>query len=141
MSATLLYRISAVVLLIFAVGHTMGFMTFKPASADALAVYQAMKSVHFDLSGSTRTYSALYTGFGLMVTAYLLFAAFLAWHLASLARTQPRAIGALAWAFVAVQLICLELSIRYFFLAPMLFSGAIVLLLAWAAWSIPKGSV
>jgi hypothetical protein len=140
MSATLLYRIAAVVLLVFAVGHTMGFMTFQPSTSDGLAVYAAMNSVHFDLSGSSRTYSELYTGFGLTVTAYLLFAAFLAWHLGSLARTQPRAIGALAWAFVAVQLIGLGLSIRYFFLLPMLFGGVVVLLLAWAALSIPKGS-
>jgi hypothetical protein len=140
MSATLLYRIAAVVLLVFAVGHTMGFMTFQPSTSDGLAVYAAMNSVHFDLSGSSRSYTELYTGFGLTVTAYLLFAAFLAWHLGSLARTQPRAIGALAWVFVAVQLAGLGLSLRYFFLLPMLFGAVVVLLLAWAALSIPKGS-
>jgi hypothetical protein len=140
MSATLLYRIAAVVLLVFAVGHTMGFMTFQPSSSDGLAVYGAMQSVRFDLSGSTRSYADLYTGFGLSVTAYLLFAAFLAWHLASLARTQPRAIGALAWVFVAVQLIGLGLSVRYFFLLPMLFGAVVVLLLAWAALSIPNAT-
>jgi hypothetical protein len=140
MSATLLYRIAALVLLVFAVGHTMGFMTFQPPTSDGLAVYAAMNSVHFDLSGSSRSYTELYTGFGLTVTAYLLFAAFLAWHLGSLARTQPRAIGALAWVFVAVQLAGLGLSMRYFFLLPMLFGGVVVLLLAWAALSIPKES-
>jgi hypothetical protein len=140
MSATLLYRIAAVVLLVFGVGHTMGFMTFRPSSPEGLAVYGAMNSVHFDLNGSTRTYAEIYTGFGLTAAAYLLFSAFLAWHLASLARTQPRAIGALAWVFVAVQLIGLGLSIRYFFLVPMVFGGVIVLLLAWAAWLLPKGT-
>jgi hypothetical protein len=140
MSATLLYRSAAIVLLIFAVGHTMGFMTFQPSTSDGLAVSAAMSSVHFDLSGSSRTYAELYTGFGLTVTAYLLFAAFLAWHLGSLARTKPRAIGALAWVFVAVQLAGLGLSIRYFFLLPILFGGVVVLLLAWAALAIPKES-
>ena len=37
MSATLLYRIAAGLLLLFAVGHTLGFLGFKPASVEGLA--------------------------------------------------------------------------------------------------------
>jgi len=37
MSATLLYRIAAATLLLFAVGHTLGFLGLKPASAEGLA--------------------------------------------------------------------------------------------------------
>lgn len=86
MSATLLYCIAAVLLLLFAVGHTVGFMGFKPASPEGLAVRDAMNSVRFEFKGASHSYGGFYTGFGLTVTAYLVFSAFLAWHLL---RSQP----------------------------------------------------
>ena len=134
MTATLLYRITAVVLVLFAAGHTFGFLSFRPSSPEGLAVYNAMNSVNFDFNGAVRSYAVFYTGFGLMVTAYLLFCSFLAWHLGSLAASQPKAIGVLAWAFVAVQLASLVLSVLYFFLVPVLLSAIILVCLLWAAW-------
>ena len=52
MNATILYRIAAVLLILFAVGHTLGFLSFKPASAEGQAVRDAMNSVRFDFNGS-----------------------------------------------------------------------------------------
>src|SRR5262245_21128124 len=134
MTARLLYRIAAVVLVLFAVGHTFGFLTFRPSSAEGLAVYEAMNSVHFEFNAAVRSYGDFYTGFGLMVTAYLLFCALLAWHLGGLAASQPRTIGALAWAFAAVQVACLVFSVLYFFVVPASLSAVIVVCLLWAAW-------
>jgi len=133
MTATLLYRIAAIVLALFAVGHTFGFLSFRPSSAEGLAVYVAMSSVSFDFNGAVRSYSDFYTGFGLLVTAYLLFCAFLAWHLGSLATSQPKAIGVLAWTFAAVQLANFVLSVLYFFLVPTLLSAVVLVCLLWAA--------
>ena len=134
MNATLLFRIAAGLLVLFAVGHTLGFLGFKPATAEGLAVRDAMNAVQFEFKGAYYSYGRFYTGFGLTITAYLLFSAFLAWHLGALAASQPQSIGALAWAFVAVQLACLALSVTYFFLLPALLSGVVVICLAWAAW-------
>jgi len=136
MTARLLYRIAAVVLVVFAAGHTFGFLSFRPPSPEGLAVYEAMNSVQFEFAGASYSYAKFYTGFGLTVTAYMLFGAFLAWHLGSLTASHPRAIGALAWAFAAVQLACLALSVLYFFLVPVLFSAAVVVCLVWAAWLV-----
>ena len=134
LTATLPYRIAAVVLVLFAAGHTFGFLSFRPSSAEGLAVYNAMNSVQFDFNGAVRSYAEFYTGFGLLVTVYLLFCAFLAWHLGGLAARQPRSIVVLAWAFVAVQSASLVLSVLYFFLVPALLSAVIVVCLLWAAW-------
>ena len=134
MSATSLYRVAAVLLLLFAAGHTFGFLSFKPPTSEGLAVHDAMESVRFNFKGSSYSYAGFYKGFGLTITAYLLFSAFLAWHLGGLATTSPQNIGALAWAFAAVQLVCLVLSLLYFFLVPALFSGVVVIALGWAAW-------
>jgi hypothetical protein len=138
MTATLLYRIAAVVLVLFAAGHALGFLSFRPSSADGLAVYQAMTSVQFELDGAKYSYANFYTGFGLQITAYMLFSAFLAWHLGTVAKRQPEIIGALGWMFAAVQLACLVLSILYFFLVPIVFSAVVVICLVWAAWLIGR---
>ena len=136
MSPTVLYRIVAVLLVLFAAGHTLGFLGFKPPTPESAAVREAMNAVQFEFRGASYSYGNFYTGFGLTVTAYLLFAAFLSWHLGALAYAQPQSIGSLGWAFALVQCACLALSIRYFFLLPALLSGVVVLGLVWAAWLV-----
>jgi hypothetical protein len=138
-NATLFYRIASVLFILFAAGHTFGFLAFKPPSAEGLAVRDAMQSVHFQVKGSSFTYGQFYTGFGLYATVYLLFSAFLAWHLGDLARTNPQAIGSLAWVFAAVQVASLILSWRYFLLPPVILSALVATCLAWAGWLVNAG--
>ena len=140
MKAVTLYRIASVLLVLFAAGHTFGFLKFKPSSAEGLAVRDAMNNVHFQVGGSTFSYGGFYTGFGLYITLYLLFSAFLAWHLGTIASNSPQAIGALGWVFCAVQVVSLILSWKYFSAAPAVFSAAVAICLGWAPWLAgPKG--
>lgn len=139
MKATLLYRIASVLFILFAAGHTFGFLSFKPPSPEGLAVRDAMNTVHFHMNGSSFTYGGFYTGFGLYATVYLLFSAFLSWHLGDLARSNPSAIGALAWVFVAVQVASLVLSWKYFLLPPVILSALVAACLAWAGWLVGAG--
>jgi hypothetical protein len=134
MSPTLLYRIAAVLLVLFAAGHTMGFLKFRGATPEATAVRQAMDQVHFEVRGNRLSFGGFYVGFGLFVTLYLLFSAFLAWHLGSLAGTNPQAIGALGWVFFAVQVGSFVLSWIYFSAAPALLSGLVAAFTGWAAF-------
>jgi len=136
MKPTLFYRIAAVLLLLFAAGHTVGFLRFVPPTAEGQAVRSAMHNVHFALGRGTYSYAGFYDGFGLTVSVYLVFSAFLAWHLGALARRRPEAIGALAWAFFATQAAQLVLSLVYFFTAPAIFSGVVVACLGIAAWQL-----
>lgn len=85
MKATLLYRVAAVVFVLFAAGHTFGFLTFRPASAEGLSVFNAMNTVHFQAKGATFSYGGWYKGFGLSISASTLFEAVVAWHLGELA--------------------------------------------------------
>lgn len=82
------------------------------------------------------SYGEFYLDFGLFPTAYLLFSAFLAWHLGGLAQNDPQAIGALGWAFFAVQMVSLILSWVYFFVPPAVFSALVAACLGWAAWLV-----
>ena len=136
MKPTLLYRIAAVLLVLFTAGHTVGFLRFVPPSAEGIAVRDAMHNVAFAVHGGSYTYAGFYDGFGLSVSVYLLFSAFLAWHLGELAKRYPRAIGALGWVFCAMQIAQLVLGLVYFFAAPIVFSALIVLCLGLAAWRV-----
>ena len=136
MNATLLYRTASILLLLFAAGHTFGFLSFKPPSPEGLAVRDAMNTVHFKVGRATFSYGGFYVGFGLFIGVYLIFSAFLAWYLGDLAGREPQAIGSLGWAFFALQLASLILSWMYFSAAPALFSALLALCLGWAAWLV-----
>src|SRR3954471_20580404 len=83
MKASTFYRIAAVLLLLFAVGHTFGFHQSDPKwGVDTLIA--SMRSTHFDAQGFDRTYWDFYLGAGLSVSVFLLFAAILAWQLGRL---------------------------------------------------------
>src|SRR5258708_21633349 len=134
MNATLLYRIAAVVFVLFAIGHTYGFLTMRPPSAEGRAVYDAMNTVRFDLGGRSFTYGGFYRGFGLSCTASLILSAFLCWHLGTLARSAPAAIGVLGWVFFAVQVVGVVLSFLYFGVPPVVLSAVVAAIVGVAAF-------
>jgi hypothetical protein len=134
MKATLLFRIAAVLLILFATGHTIGFLSFTPPTPEGVAVRDAMNNVHFQVRSHTYSYGGFYRGFGLFVTAYLLFSAFLAWQLGSLAAKYPQAVRPLGWILCTVQIASLILSAIYFSGAPAISSALVAACLGWAAW-------
>jgi hypothetical protein len=133
MTATLLYRIAAVLFVIFAAGHTVGFLRFRPTSPEGRAVWDSMHTVRVQLGRGSFTYGGFYVGFGLYNTVFLLFSAVLAWHLSNVAATTPQAIGLLGWAFCATQVAGAVLCWRYFAPPPVILSVVIAVCLGWAA--------
>jgi hypothetical protein len=134
--AFLLYRIAAVVLFLFAAGHTVGFLKFKPTNAEGLAVYDRMNTVPLEVGSGKFTYGNFYRGLGLFCTLYLLFLAYLAWHLGAAAQTNPGGIVGLAWAFFILQLASIAVSWAYMLPPPTIFSAVLALLTGWAAWLV-----
>ncbi len=136
LKAPQLYRIASILLLLFDVGHTLGFRQPDPKwGVDTLLT--SIRSIHFDAQGFSRTYWDLFVGAGLFVSVFLLFAAVLAWQLAGLpAETLAIMRGtqwALAFCFVAVTI----LSWTYFFTLPIVFLTPITVCLIAAA--MPSG--
>lgn len=105
-------RISALLLVLFAVGHTVGFLTFRAPTAEGRAVWEAMKNTRFSDGHGTFSYGDFYQGFGLLLTVYFLFGAWLAWTVGSQESTPLQ--RKIAWAMVALQLPCLGLAMGYF---------------------------
>lgn len=134
MNATLLYRIAALIFVLFAAGHTYGFLSLRPPSPEGRAVYDSMNNVSFEVGGRSFTYGAFYRGFGLSCTASMVLSAFLCWHLGNLAHSAPAAIGMLGWVFFAVQLVGVVLSFLYFGPPPMVLSSLVAGLVGVAAF-------
>ena len=133
MSAKLCFRIAAVIFVLFAAGHTFGFLGFQPSTPEGLAVWKSMNDVHFEVSGSTFSYGGFYMGFGLSATCAMLFQSFVCWIAGGLVSVAPGAARALAWAFCLLQITAFALSLIYFSIAPAVFSCALAALFAWAA--------
>jgi len=139
MRAPILYRISSVLLLLFAAGHTFGFRQNNPEwRADA--VLGLMRSVHFDAQGFTRTYWDFFSAFGLFLSVFLLFAAVLAWLLGGLPAETLARVRSIAWALAVSFVAVTALSWRYTFTTPIVFSMVITVCLIAAAWLSPKVS-
>lgn len=138
MKLTWPYRLTALLLAILAAGHTYIFLTFVPTGTAAKAVLDGMRTVHFDLFGGSLTYNMMYTGFGLIVTSYLVFVAWLAWHLGGLAATAPQSIGMVRWVFFAIQIVVFVLAWIYLAGIPVWLTGAVAVCAGWAAWRVGR---
>jgi len=137
MKASIFYRIAAVLLLLFAVGHTLGFRQSDPAwGVDALL--GSMRSIQFEVQGFHRTYWDLFLAAGFAVGVFYLFAAILAWQLGGLPAATLALMRGTAWAFALCFAAITVVSWRYLFILPIAFSIVITLCLTAAAWLSAK---
>ncbi|GAC1411671.1 MAG: hypothetical protein NVSMB53_07650 [Gemmatimonadaceae bacterium] len=133
MSASLLYRISSGLLVLFALGHTIGFRRVDPRwGADS--VVNGMRTATFPVQGFNRSYWDFFSGFGLFVSVFLVFAAVLAWQLGAMSRERLSEIPVVRWSFAICIGLIAVLSWRYFFVPPGVFSTLVALGLVGAAW-------
>lgn len=124
MKPTIFFRIAALLITLFAAGHTLGFRQTDPAwGLDSML--SSMKTIRFSTQGFQRTYWDFFVGFGLFVTVFLLFAAFVAWQLGGLSRPALASLRPLAWALTISFGLVTILSWRFFFIAPVIFSFVI----------------
>ena len=133
MKASIFYRIAAVLLLLFAVGHTLGFRQTDPTwGVDALV--GSMRSIHFDVQGFHRSYWDFFAGAGFSVGVLYIFAAILAWQLGGLPAATLALMRGTCWAFALCFAAITVVSLIYLFIIPIVFSLVITLFLTAAAW-------
>ena len=137
MKASVFYRIAAVLLLLFAAGHTLGFRQSDPQwGVDA--VLGSMRSIHFDVQGFNRTYWDLFVAAGFSVGVFYLFAAILAWQLGGLPAASLALMRSTRWAFALCFAAITVVSWRYLFVIPIAFSIVVTLCLTAGAWLSAK---
>ena len=140
MKASVFYRIAAVLLLFFAIGHTLGFRQPDPAwRVDALL--NSIRSIHFDVLGFNRSYWDFFVAAGYCVGIFYLFAAILAWQLGGLPPVELVGMRGTAWAFALSFAAITVVSWRYLFIIPIAFSALITLCLTAAAWLSARSSL
>jgi hypothetical protein len=133
MKARIFYRIASVLLLLFAIGHTLGFRQSDPSwGVDALL--SSMRSIHFEVQGFNRTYWDIFLAAGFLVGLFYLFAAVLAWQLGGLPAEALARMRVTSWAFALCFASVTVLSCRYLFILPIVFSILITACLTAAAW-------
>ena len=137
MKASTFYRVAAVILLLFAAAHTLGFWQSDPQwRVDALV--GSMRSIHFDVQGFNRTYWDFFVAAGLSVGIFYVFAAILAWQLGSLPSETLQRMRTIAWAFALCFAAITVVSWTFLFVVPIVFSIAITICLIAAAWLSSK---
>lgn len=113
MTTTLWLRISSIIALLFAAGHTLGSRKSWSPMGDN-PVLDQMKKVRFDVMGVSRSYFDFYMGFGYSLSVAMIMQAVLLWQLSILARSNPAALrpiigvigvaavasGIIAWYFI-----------------------------------------
>jgi hypothetical protein len=131
------YRTASVLLLLFAALHTFGFRQVDPQrGVDSLI--SLMRSIHFDILGTKRTYWDFFVGFGLFFSIFLVFTAVLAWQLGGLPCQTLAVMRGTAWALVICFAAVTMVGFRYAFIVPIVFSSLILLCLIAAAWLSAK---
>lgn len=126
MKATLWFRMAAVVMVLFGVMHTIGFLSFRPPSVDGMAVWNGMNQVSFTIDGSTYSYGHFYRAFGLSITAAQLFGAWVAWTLGSMARRGDGGVQAIAWGLIVWQIVGIAIAAIYISARPAAMSSITV---------------
>jgi len=137
MKASIVYRVTAVILLLFAAAHGYGFTQHDPKwGVDALLA--SMQTIHFDVPGFSRSYWDFYLAGGYSTDVFILFSAVLAWLLGGLpAETLVRLRG-IAWCFALCYAGVTAVACAYLFIPPIVFSAVVTLLLAAGAWLASK---
>ena len=137
MSPSLLYRVASVLLVLFGLGHQLGFRRIDPRWGVDSAL-GALKATQFEVQGMTRTYWDFFSGFGFFVTVLLFFAAVLAFQLGGLPNETLRRLSLVRWAFALSFVVITGLTWRYFFVAPLVLASLVALCLVAAAGSVAK---
>jgi hypothetical protein len=132
MRASILYRISSVLILLFAVGHTLGFRQTDPAWGIDQTL-TALKQTTFVVQGFHQNYYNFYVGAGLLVALVMFFTAVVAWQLSRLPAATLAQLPWITWGLAICYAGSLILSWRYLFAFPVILSALIFLCLASAA--------
>ena len=137
MKPSILYRIASVLLVLFAVAHTLAFRQSDP-SWKVDSVIGAMQTVRFNVQGFDRTYWDFFVAFGFFFSVFLVLATVLAWQMGGLPPAHLASMRLTAWAFALCFLGITLLTWRYVFIPPLIFSALITAVLIAGAWASGK---
>jgi len=129
MKGVIWLRISAMVSLLFAAGHTVGGRSsWSPVGENELLM--SMRTVHFHFQGVSRSFLDFYRGFGYSLSVFLTLQAVVLWQLAGVAKTQPQTVRPLVASFAIASVIGAVITWMFIFPIPAMFSALLTACLA-----------
>jgi hypothetical protein len=128
MTTAVLLRISAVISLLFTIGHSLGG-TKRWSPMGENDVLKAMETVRFDTMGVNRSYLDFFMGFGWSLSVAMLLQSVLLWQLASLARSNAVQVRPMIAAFALATLAGGAIAWIFIFPVPAFFSAALLIVL------------
>jgi hypothetical protein len=130
-------RISAVISLLFAAGHTLGGRSsWSPiGETDTL---RAMRTFHMSVAGVSRSYYDFYVGFGWSLSVYMLLQAVLLWLLSRLAKKYPDQVRPFIAALLIASVAGVVITWHFIFPIPAAFSLVLTALLGVAYYLAPN---
>jgi hypothetical protein len=131
-------RIAAVITLLYCAGHSAGIPWTPVKGIKENEVIEAMKTNTFEASGVIRSYWDYYFGFGLLITAFLLFKSIVLWQLSSTPDSEYVRLRSIIYTFVASFVINAALSWKYFFAVPAIMAGTVAILLIVTLFTMRK---
>ena len=137
MRTSLLLRLASVLTLLLAVGHTSGGLSYWSPAGET-EVLRAMRSFHFDVAGTSRTYLDFYLGFGYITSVYLLLQVVALWQLATISKSNARSVRPLIGLFFLTSVASAALSWRFIFVIPVVSNIAVAVCLGlafYASWN------
>lgn len=138
LNPTVLLRVAAIVTLLYCIGHSMGWPWTPATGPEEQKIIDAMKTHHFDVDGIARTFEDFYLGFGIIISAFMLFQAVVLWQVGSLANSNPKSAKAIAFTFLLSFVVNAFLAWKYFFPVPAIMAVVIAASLAGAMMVSPR---
>jgi hypothetical protein len=119
-------RITAALVLFFAIAHTSGYPWVGHMSAENVAkLSEAFDSTKTVTQGFARTYGDTHVGFGLFISLFFVVQAVVTWRLATFAATAATLARFIVALFALQYAATVLLDFFYFFWGPIIFSAVI----------------
>jgi hypothetical protein len=130
-------RATAVVLALFALGHTLGTAAPKVTrGAPEAALFAAMQGFQFPMMGFTRSYWDFYRGFAITIGVLQAALALVAWQTGTLAARDPVGAKPLALTVLASCVGLTVMSVLFFFTIPIVTAAVASVTAAVAVWRL-----
>ena len=119
-------RVTAVLVVLFAIAHTLGYPWVGHMSPEDVAkLSSVLNSTKTVTQGFARTYGDTHVGFGLYISFFFAVQAILTWHLAKVAASNLALTRFIAALFAIQYTGTVLLDFFYFFWGPIIFSAFI----------------
>jgi hypothetical protein len=134
MSTSRWLRISSIVSLLFAAGHTLGGMKDWSPTGET-AVLTSMRTYRLEVQGVSRSYLDFYRGFGFSLSVFLVLQTVVLWQLSTIAATEPLRVRPIIASFALASVVGGIITWTFIFPVPAAFSAILTVCLALAFFS------